>query len=224
MTIEPKRSSPRARTLALLGLSGAVILPLAIAFSGKPMAPGEGVASLLEREGLWWLCGAAVLLWLCLVERLPMSSIGLRRPTWKTFVFAILAGAALVLVMAIHFGVLVPALHLDASQAGAKRAIILRTPLWFRVLLVARAAVVEEILFRGYMIEKVRQLGGGAAPAVALSVAAFTFAHFAGWGLVQLIPVFASALILALLYVWRRDLPANMIAHFLTDGAGFLIG
>jgi hypothetical protein len=25
-----------------------------------------------------------------------------------------------------------------------------------------------------------------------------------------------------LLYVWRRDTPCNMIAHFLADGAGFL--
>jgi hypothetical protein len=25
-----------------------------------------------------------------------------------------------------------------------------------------------------------------------------------------------------LLYVWRRDLPSNMLAHFLADAAGFL--
>jgi hypothetical protein len=31
-----------------------------------------------------------------------------------------------------------------------------------------------------------------------------------------------GALVFALLYVWRRDLPSNMLAHFLADAAGFL--
>jgi membrane protease YdiL (CAAX protease family) len=83
--------------------------------------------------------------------------------------------------------------------------------------------VVEEILFRGYMIEKIRQLTGSAVLAVAVSVLTFTGAHYAGWGVVQLIPVFGAGVILALLYMWRRDLPSNMLAHFLTDGAGFLL-
>jgi membrane protease YdiL (CAAX protease family) len=119
--------------------------------------------------------------------------------------------------------VIVRIFHLDAAAAMEQQRIILSRPYWYRVILVLRAAVVEEILFRGYIIEKVRQLTGSRSLAIALSVLAFTCAHFAGWGLVHLIPVFCSAIILALLYVWRRDLPSNMLAHFLTDGAGFLL-
>jgi len=26
------------------------------------------------------------------------------------------------------------------------------------------------------------------------------------------------------LYLWRRDLASNMVAHFVTDGIGFLLG
>jgi len=100
---------------------------------------------------------------------------------------------------------------------------ILSQPYWFRVLLVVRAAAVEEVLFRGYMIEKVRQLTGSAVLAIAVSVITFTWAHYGGWGPVQLIPVFGAGVIFAVLYVWRRDLPSNMLAHFLTDGAGFLL-
>jgi membrane protease YdiL (CAAX protease family) len=33
------------------------------------------------------------------------------------------------------------------------------------------------------------------------------------WGVVHLIPVFGAAIVLALLYVWKHDLIANMIAH-----------
>jgi membrane protease YdiL (CAAX protease family) len=32
-----------------------------------------------------------------------------------------------------------------------------------------------------------------------------------------------GAVILGLLYLWRRDLICNMIAHFLVDLAGFLV-
>lgn len=38
----------------------------------------------------------------------------------------------------------------------------MNTPYWYGILLVLRAAVTEEILFRGYLIEKVRQLSGSA--------------------------------------------------------------
>lgn len=96
------------------------------------------------------------------------------------------------------------------------------TPYWYRFLLVLRAAVTEEILFRGYIIEKVRQLTRSTLLAIIVSVAAFTSAHLHGWGPVQLISVGAAAVVLAVLYVWRRDLPSNMLAHFLTDAAGFL--
>jgi len=117
----------------------------------------------------------------------------------------------------------VPVFHLDASAAGRERSLILARPFWFRLLMVLRAAVVEEILFRGYIIEKVRQMTKSTWLAVLVSVAAFTVAHLNGWGAVQLIPVFGSGVVFALLYVWKRDLPSNMIAHFIIDAIGFLL-
>jgi len=214
--------SGQARWLAVCGLAAAVILPLLPI--GKWIAPGNSIFALLSREAVWWAYAAAALIWLAFVERLPMSSIGIRPPTWKTLLFGVLGAAALLLIYALHFGLVVRVFHLDATAAIAQSRIIHSYPHWFRVLLVLRAAVVEEILFRGYVIEKTRELTGSVALAIALSVSAFTFAHFAGWGLVHLIPVFGAAVILALLYIWRRDLSSNMLAHFLTDGAAFLLG
>jgi membrane protease YdiL (CAAX protease family) len=213
--------SRRAISLAAFGLTSAIILPLLPV--GRWIAPGDSISALLSREAVWWIYAAAVLIWLRFAERLPMRSIGFRRPGWKTLLFAVLGAAAALLVFAIHFAVLVRVFHLDMSAALEQQRLILSRPYWFRVLMVLRAAVVEEILFRGYIIEKVRQLTGSVVLALALSVLTFTGAHFAGWGLVHLIPVFGTAVVFALLYVWRRDLPSNMLAHFLTDGAGFLL-
>ena len=61
----------------------------------------------------------------------------------------------------------------------------MNTTYWYGILLVLRAAVTEEILFRGYLIEKVRQVSGSRVLAVIVSVAAFTYAHLGGWGPVQ---------------------------------------
>ena len=210
-----------ASLAAFCGLTAAIILPLLPI--GKWIAPGDSMRALLIREGVWWCYGAAVIAWLHFAERLPVGSIGLRRPTYKTLLFAVLGAAALVAVLVLHSVVIVPAFHLNMSAAVAVRNQILARPYWYRLLLVLRAAVVEEILFRGYMIEKVRQLTGSTLLAVTVSVVAFTFVHLRGWGLVQLIPVFGGGVILALLYVWKRDLPSNMLAHFLTDGVGFLL-
>jgi membrane protease YdiL (CAAX protease family) len=222
MTTEPEElQSNRSRVIAGCGLAATLIFSL-LPIS-RWIAPGDSLHALLCREAFWWIFAAAVLLWLAFAERLPLSSIGFRWPNWKTFLFAVAGAAAVLFVMAVHIGVIVRVFHLDTTAVLAQQRMILSRPYWFRVLLVLRAAVVEEILFRGYMIEKVRQLTGSAALAISVSVLAFTGAHYAGWGLVQLIPVFGAGVILALLYVGRRDLPSNMLAHFLTDGAGFLL-
>jgi hypothetical protein len=86
----------------------------------------------------------------------------------------------------------------------------MKRPYWYRILLVLRAAVTEEILFLGLSHREVsaalrkRCVGCNRA-------AAFTYAHLRGWGPVQLIAVRSSGVVLALLYVWRRDLPSNML-------------
>ncbi len=191
---------------------------------GKGISQGASMPVVLLHEALWWSYAVVVVLWLRFGEGLPLSSIGLRRPNWKTLAFGVLAAVVLLAVFVLQYAVIVPMFHLDAARAGAERNLILARPLWYRVLMVLRAAVVEEILFRGYMIEKVRQLTGSTVLAVVVSVATFTYAHLSGWGLVHLIPVCAAGILFALLYVWRRDLPSNMLAHFITDGAGFLLG
>jgi membrane protease YdiL (CAAX protease family) len=207
--------------LAAYGLGAVVLVPLFPI--GRWIAPGDSLAALLTHEAIFWLYAVAVLSWLVYAENEPLSSIGLRRPTLKSFLFALAAATTILLIMVFHFAVIVRALHLDTTAAQAMQHRILAQPYWFRFCLVLRAAVMEEMVWRGYVIEKTRQLTGNTLLAVILSVVAFTGAHFSGWGMVQLIPVCGAGVVLGLLYVARRDLGSNMIAHFLTDGAGFLL-
>jgi membrane protease YdiL (CAAX protease family) len=208
--------------------AAAVGLCLALIFGMVPfaswIAPGKSTLELLAHEAVWWGFALILLLWLRYAEHLPFVSIGLRKPTGKTILYGVLAGIVLIAIMVLEFAVVIPLLHLDATHALAEKQAIMGHPLWYRLLMVLRAAVVEEILFRGYMIEKVRQLTGSTSLAVFVSVAVFTYAHLSGWGAVHLIPVCAAAIVFALLYIWRRDLPCNMIGHFIVDGIGFLLG
>jgi uncharacterized protein len=215
-----ERGARRRAVLALFGLAGAMalgVLPIS-----NWLVHGDSIGRLLAREGIVWCYALGILLWLTLVERLPLRTIGFCRPTWRGVVLGVLAAVVITAVMVAQFTIIIPLLHLNTASIIARQQAIMKTPYWYRALLVLRAAVVEEILFRGYLIEKVRQLSGSTTLAVIVSVAAFTYAHLSGWGSVQLIAVGASGIVLALLYVWRRDLPSNMLAHFLADAAGFL--
>jgi membrane protease YdiL (CAAX protease family) len=108
---------------------------------------------------------------------------------------------------------------MNASEMSS----ILNTPFWYRFLLVTRAAVAEETLFRGYPIGRIREWSGSRMLAGVITWAAFTYAHLGGWGWPQLIVAGFGGLLLTVLFLWRRNLWANVLAHWLADGAGFLL-
>ena len=206
--------------LTLVGLLIALALPeLPVK---DYIAPSTTMTGRLEREAFFWIVTAILLAYVPVAERRPLSSIGFRRPDWKSLLFGVLAGALMVAGFVVIFTFVMPALRI-APNAGAMAG-LMNTPLWFRILVVLRAAVFEEVCYRGYTIERVQELSGSRVIAFAVSLAAFTLAHvgYWGWGML-LIPAFGG-IVFAGLYLWRRDLSCNMIAHFIADGAGFLFG
>jgi membrane protease YdiL (CAAX protease family) len=211
--------SANRRVLTIVGLLlslGIALLPLGT--WGKAYS---GLGRLLGGEVLWWAAVAIILLYVTLIERRPMSSIGFRRPRGMDILAAV--GAAILGVggIIVIYAFLFPALHLHMNK-GAMQG-LLQTPFWYRLLLVTRAAVAEELLFRGYPIPRLEELGGSRMFAALLSWAVFTYAHLSYWGAAQLIIAGWGGLVLTILFLWRRNLWANMLAHWLTDGAGFLL-
>src|SRR5581483_2421806 len=80
----------RSRAGVTIGVLILLQLPLA------RLLPGTGFPRQLSAEGLFWLLTAFLLAYIVLIERRPLSSIGLRRPTWKSAAFG--AGGACVLI------------------------------------------------------------------------------------------------------------------------------
>ncbi len=174
------------------------------------------------RELAFWGLLLVLVAYILLFERRPLSSIGLKRPNWKTLVFGALGAVVMVGGMAFIYMVIYPALGLSAREAGTVEVAAL--PFWLRVLIVVRAAVFEEMYFRGFAIERLTDILGTRRGAAAITLVAFTAEHLSYWGWAHLMIAGFGGFVLTGLYLWRRDLGANIIAHLLTDGIGFLLG
>lgn len=182
---------------------------------GRWARPGPNVARLAS----WWIVGLLVLLIVLRIEGLPLSSIGIRAPGigsvgWGALLFLVAfmaAGATARIVM--------PALGLqqDASRAAA----IATAPVPLVLAVAATAAVVEELVCRGFLMSRLLPI----SPVLALlaSIGVFTLPHGFGWRIEQLVFVAPLGLIFSLFFLWRPDLPAVIIAHFLVDAVGFLM-
>jgi membrane protease YdiL (CAAX protease family) len=215
----------RAGLATYVGLFCALGIPLLV-------LPTRLIPSLLhvsltvwQGEALVWTLTAIVLGVLLLGERLPLSAIGLRWPTWQTLFWGV-AGAIAVRIfatLALIAYAQVSGIPLAKSFAG-NFDIILKLgslPLATLMLLALRAAVTEEILFRGYGIERLSAVTGNRYLAAPVSLAIFTIAHLGVWTLNYAVVVLPAGLVLTVQYLWRRDLTANIIAHFITDATGF---
>ncbi len=186
------------------------------------LVPGKSFGAQMGGEAIFWAMALVVLSYVVLGERRPLSSIGLKRPTWKTLALGLSAGLLLIAGAGVCYLLVFPALGIDLGRAAGGMAAVQSTPLWFWILLVSRAAVFEEIFYRGFAIERLSEITGMRSLAALLSLAAFTLAHLGYWGWAPLIVVALQGGILTGLYLLRRDLASNMLAHFVFDAAAFL--
>ena len=167
----------------------------------------------------WWVFIAMALLIVVRIERLPLASVG-----WHTPGFAAVGWGGGLFVVAFVIAGLTAALLMPAfgfSQDAARALKVTALPLSLQLGIFATAAVVEELVCRGLVISRLAPL---CPPfAMVVSVAIFALPHVFSWRPAQLIFVLPLGLVFALFFLWRRDLPACILAHFLVDAAGFLM-
>jgi len=186
------------------------------------LSPGAGLAAQCGREAMYWAFTACLLAYVLVIERRRLSSVGWRRPEWKTVGFGLAAAAVMVLGMAAIYLVVFPAIGSSSSEAAltAVRAL----PNWFLLMLTLRAAVFEELFYRGFMIERLTEMTGRRWLASIVSCLAFTLAHLSYWGWGHLLVAGFGGVVLTGLYLLRRDLGCNMLAHAVCDSIGLLAG
>jgi membrane protease YdiL (CAAX protease family) len=116
---------------------------------------------------------------------------------------------------------LVNALGLSTTSGGIAR--LAQIPLVLRIGIVITAGVTEEILFRGYPIERLNNLTGRLSLAALIAYVVFVLLHIPFWGLGGTIQIGVWSIVVTILYVKRRNLPACMLMHILNDAYAFIL-
>jgi membrane protease YdiL (CAAX protease family) len=89
---------------------------------------------------------------------------------------------------------------------------------WILLLSVITAGITEEILFRGYPLERLLEVTGTKWISGLISLVFFVAVHATGWNIAHIIGVVLPlGIILTGLYFWQRNLLFMMIVHMVID-------
>lgn len=168
------------------------------------------VTQTVIREAIIWLAAGALIWFILRVEHLELTWVGIgtqplsQSLLWSLPLAVVCLAAAATVAMATGYG------HGQGSTAME------RFPVWLATLICIRAGFVEELFYRGYAIERLQSLGMPRVVAAGLPLAVFSLMHLTG-GWAGALMAFVLGGILTAFYLWRRDLVANILAHFLVD-------
>lgn len=154
-----------------------------------------------------------LLLWIVRArEKLPYSSIGLKREPFGWFVlWTVVSFLAFAAAVFVALGVLLPALGLTYGTSAGPAV-----SLGVTLLVVLRAGVAEEVFYRGFAIERLEALTGSRALAATVPLVMFAAFHF-NQGLAGILIAFCVGAVATAIYLWKRNLVILIAAHFLID-------
>ncbi|MFV0279475.1 MAG: CPBP family intramembrane glutamic endopeptidase [Rhodoblastus sp.] len=181
---------------------------------------GSAHASIAVAQSTMWILLALALACHAFGDRLPLSAVGLVRPRLRSILFGLGVGASVyVCLYAIAFALWKNGLFEAKAPAGE----IMQWPLWLRLFMLVTAGVAEEALYRGFAIERLSALTGRRWLAALIALCAFVAAHMPFWGLGAIATPIVGGGFFTLIYLWRRDLVACMVAHIAVDSVGLLL-
>lgn len=203
----------------ILGLSLSLVIPAVFALFISPIIIKPNVNepfSTLVGFGIFWGLAFAVLFFTRTVENRPLATIGWKPLSWKSALMAVGLGVLLSL--------LVPGLTLlvskifPPSNSGTVTQVVSNYSWWILLLSVLTAGITEEILFRGYSLERLHEITGNKWISGLISLIFFVVIHATGWNMAHIIGVVIPlGIILTGLYFWQRNLLFVMIVHVIID-------
>lgn len=207
----------------VVGLALALIGPLLVAVRGARLASdGRSLQAMIVGQGLLvsLLFGilAVVLLW----EGRGITSLGLGRLSVASLAWGLALAASLILLLGPLLLRLPGWLGFSGFDAGL--AELKSLPAWCLVLAVVVGGTVEEVLYRGFAVDRLAALTGSYWVAGSVTVLAFAAAHVPTWGRGPAVTTAISGAAFTAFYIWRQDLWSNIIAHVLTDFVGIALG
>lgn len=181
----------------------------------KPLAPPGQLtdAYVIMRELALFAVTGLLLLIVVLGEKRGLDSLGLHGRHWGRAAVSSLLIYLVCMAVAIACSGLSQAL---GFKEGVPFAGYRNVSAWTMTLIMVRAGVVEEICYRGYLMERLEQFNRHWSISLLLPAAFFGLLHYAQ-GPRGILIAFGVGLVLGLAYRRTCDLKANILAHFLID-------
>jgi membrane protease YdiL (CAAX protease family) len=180
------------------------------------------IPSRFATEGAIWSFAAVVLFIALFGEPRTLASIALKRPTLLTPIWGVGAAVGVLMLVGLASFLSYKALHAP-NETVAKYEALVRGSLVYALFLALRGGVVEEVLYRGLAIEQMTVLTGQRWLAALIAGVIFVLAHTVHFDLHQLVPIAAATFGMTAIYLWRRNLWINIIAHALVDAVALVV-
>jgi membrane protease YdiL (CAAX protease family) len=214
-------ATPRS-TRDQLAVTVLVVLALAVLLKVTPsVAAGAVHANDAARLAISlvckWVAAAAVVAVVVFGERRSVQHVGIRRcrPRWLLVASAC---APLVTVMNVVAARATP--HSTETLFSLAHLSILA-----KVALIITAAITEELVHRGYLMERLLEVARRPAVAVAVSAAMFAASHVPAWGVsFGLVGAVPAGVVFAVVYWRTRSIAVTGILHVLVDAPLVLLG
>ena len=188
----------------------------------RAMAHRHGIDEMrFAGEAIVWLYAAIVLAIALFWEGRTLATSAWEGSPSRAWDLGIAAAIAMFATAGVANFVVYVALH-RPPHAAQQAAAIVGGSLPFALALALRAGVVEELFYRGLAIEQLTVFTGRRWLSAAIATTVFVLAHALVFDWVQLVPIATVSIVLVVLYLWRRDLWANMIAHLTVDTVGLV--
>jgi membrane protease YdiL (CAAX protease family) len=208
---DPSMRAARRKRIAfeVAAVVAVVWLPL---FASRFLFAGDPRPQDLAATTLWLLQGLGILVLVAFLAWLDgdwRRFLGLRPPrvsdlAWGAGTFvAMHLGAFLAYLVAFALGVEPVEEQWQPHEPSAAWIAPLDFLVW---------ALVEEVLFRAYLWSRLRELSG--RPLLSIVVVAAMFSAYHGYGLEGSLAVFASGLVLGVVFAARRSLWPVVLAHW----------
>ena len=204
-----------ARVYKIAGLFIALALPVVMALL-KLKFSGNLIADAVVKECIIWGLFGLLLLSAKYREGEPIRFTTNNMSPWATvglsliivltfFVFSMFYGGIYMLIFKHH----------PAPEALTGK--IKQYPMWLKLIIVIRAGIVEETFFRAYGMSRIKQLTNSNFLAFVIPLVFFAAGHYAYGTLNHVVGTFFIGAILAMYYLQKKNLVANIIGHSLFD-------
>ena len=210
-------------------VSLAVIVGLVVALFGSPLigllnfsdrVSTSTSGSLLLNSVIMWLLVAVILVVVRYWERRPVASIGLEMPSRREAIIGVIMGVVALVLGIFATGMAVVAFQLEQPETLSTLA---ELSLSVKLVVVGTAVITEEVLWRGYSIERLTELTGSIWIGAITSGFVFLAVHYPSWGLVGAIPQAIFTVVIVGVYVQTRNLGACILTHTVINIAMILI-